>query len=180
MVAAAHAATALAVPVARPIVAPAGTVTLAGTVAAAVLSLDSVTCAPPAGAGPSSVAVPVELLPPVTVVGFTPSEERRTARFTMRVDRRGTPQEEAVMVAEVDAATALVVTVNGALVAPAGTVTLAGTVAAAVLSLDSVTCAPPAGAGPSSVAVPVELLPPVTVVGFTPSEERRTARFTMR
>ena len=83
------------------------------------------------------------------------------------------------MVAEVDAATALVVTVNVALVAPTGTVTLAGTVAA-VLSLDSVTCAPPAGAGPSSVAVPVELLPPVTVVGFTPSEERRTARFTVR
>src|SRR2546425_12849229 len=83
------------------------------------------------------------------------------------------------MVAEVDAATALVVIVNGALVAPAGTVTLPGTEAAELL-LDSVTCAPPAGAGPSSVAVPVELLPPVTVVGFTPSEERRTARFTMR
>src|SRR2546425_4905807 len=75
------------------------------------------------------------------------------------------------MVAEVDAATALVVIVNGALVAPAGTVTLPGTEAAELL-LDSVTCAPPAGAGPSSVAVPVELLPPVTVVGFTPSEER--------
>src|SRR5438128_7559265 len=82
------------------------------------------------------------------------------------------------MVAEVDAVTALVVTVNVTLVAPTGTVTLAGTVAA-VLSLDSVTCAPPAGAGPSSVAVPVELPPPVTVVGFTPSEERRTARFTV-
>src|SRR2546429_8258602 len=75
------------------------------------------------------------------------------------------------MVAEVDAATALVVTVNVTLVAPTGTVTLAGTVAA-VLSLDSVTCAPPAGAGPSSVAVPVELPPPVTVVGLTASEER--------
>src|SRR2546427_8439654 len=84
------------------------------------------------------------------------------------------------MVAEVDAATALVVIVNGALVAPAGTVTLPGTLAAAVLSLDSVTCAPPVGAGPSSVAVPVELLPPVTVVGFTPSEERPAARFTVR
>src|SRR3989441_5107387 len=75
------------------------------------------------------------------------------------------------MVADVDAVTVLVVTVNVTLVAPTGTVTLAGTVAA-VLSLDSVTCAPPAGAGPSSVAVPVELLPPVTVVGFTPSEGR--------
>src|SRR2546425_10918234 len=84
------------------------------------------------------------------------------------------------MVAEVGALTALVVTVNGALVAPAGTVTLAGTVAAAVLLLDSVTCAPPAGAGPSSVAVPVELLPPVTVVGLSASEERPAAGFTVR
>src|SRR2546422_3052426 len=84
------------------------------------------------------------------------------------------------MVAEVAAAPALVVPVNVALVAPAGTVTLAGTVAAE-LSLDSATCAPPAGAGPSSVAVPVELLPPVTVVGFTPSEGRRTRiAFTLR
>ena len=71
----------------------------------------------------------------------------------------------------VEAATALVLIANVVLVAPAGTVTLPGTVAAAVLSLDSVTGAPPAGAGPFSVTVPVELLPPVTVVGFTPSEE---------
>src|SRR3989441_13331584 len=83
------------------------------------------------------------------------------------------------MVADVDAVTVLVVTVNVTLVAPTGTVTLAGTVAA-VLSLDSVTCAPPAGAGPSSVAVPVELLPPVTVVGLSPSEERPAAGFTVR
>src|SRR2546427_455306 len=79
------------------------------------------------------------------------------------------------MVAEVDAATALVVTVNVTLVAPTGTVTLAGTVAAELL-LDSATCAPPAGAGPSSVTVPVELLPPVTVVGFTPKIGRGSCR----
>src|SRR3989442_11651563 len=83
------------------------------------------------------------------------------------------------MVAEVDAVTALVVTVNVTLVAPTGTVTLPGTVAA-VLSLDSVTCAPPAGAGPSSVTVPVELLPPITVVGLSASEERPAAGFTVR
>ena len=69
----------------------------------------------------------------------------------------------------VEAATALVVTVNVALVALAGTVTLPGTVAAELL-LDSVTGAPPPGAGPLSVTVPVELLPPVTVVGLTLSE----------
>src|SRR2546425_305826 len=83
------------------------------------------------------------------------------------------------MVAEVDAVTALVVTVNVTLVAPTGTVTLAGTEAAELL-LDSVTCAPPAGAGPSSVTVPVELLPPVTVVGLSASEERPAAGITVR
>ena len=179
MVAEVDAATALVVTVNGALVAPAGTVTLAGTVAAAVLSLDSETCAPPAGAGPSSVAVPVELLPPVTVVGLSASEERPAAGFTVRVAVRVTPLETAEMVAEVGALTALVVTVNGALVAPAGTVTLPGTVAAE-LSLDSVTCAPPAGAGPSRVTVPVELLPPVTVVGLSASEERPAAGFTVR
>src|SRR2546426_1186322 len=112
MVAEVDAATALVVTVNGALVAPAGTVTLAGTVSAAVLSLDSVTCAPPDGLAPPSAPPMVELLPPVTVVGFTPSEERRTARFTMRVAVRVTPLYTAVMVAEVDAATALVVTVN--------------------------------------------------------------------
>src|SRR5256886_13409100 len=52
-----------------------GTVTLEGTLAAALL-LESVTCAPPAGAGPLSVTVPVDdCVPPVTLVGFNVSEE---------------------------------------------------------------------------------------------------------
>jgi len=72
----------------------------------------------------------------------------------------------------VDAATALVLTVNVALVAPAATVTLDGTRAAAVLLLDSVTIAPPAGAAPLSITVPVEEFPPVTLVGFSVSDER--------
>src|SRR3989442_7610816 len=177
MAAEVDAATALVVTVNVTLVAPAGTVTLAGTVAA-VLMLDCVTCAPPAGAGPSSVAVPVELLPPVTVVGLSASEERRAAGFTVSVAVRVTPLYTAEMVTGVDAATALVVIVNVVLVAPAGTVTLAGTVAAALLLVDIATCAP-AGAGPSSVAVPVELLPPVTVVGLSASEERRAAGFTV-
>ena len=77
------------------------------------------------------------------------------------------------MVTEVDAATALVVTVKVALVPPAGTVTLEGTLATAVLLLESVTWAPPAGAGPLRVTVPVEdCKPPITLVGFSASDER--------
>ena len=61
-----------------------------------------------------------------------------------------------------DAATAVVVMLNVALVAPAAIVTLAGTDAAGLL-LESATWAPPVGAGPSSVTVPVTALPPVTL-----------------
>ena len=56
---------------------------------------------------------------------------------------------------EVDTTTIDVFTVKVALVLPAGTVTLEGTLAAPLL-LESITCAPPAGAGPLSVTVPVE------------------------
>src|SRR5438105_15267049 len=75
------------------------------------------------------------------------------------------------MVTGVEPVTALVLTVNVALLAPAATVTLAGTVAVDVL-LERETAAPPVGAGPLSVTVPVEdCAPPVTLVGFTVSEE---------
>src|SRR5437667_90406 len=75
------------------------------------------------------------------------------------------------MVTGVDAATALVLIVKFALLLPAGTVTLEGTLAAALL-LESITCAPPAGAGPLSVTVPVDdCSPPATLVGFNVSEE---------
>ena len=75
------------------------------------------------------------------------------------------------MVTEVDAVTVLVLTVKVALVLPAGTVTLDGTLAAVSL-LESITCAPPAGAAPLSVTVPVDdCAPPVTVEGFNASEE---------
>ena len=57
-----------------------------------------------------------------------------------------------------------------AVVAPAATVTLAGTVAAAVLLLLNVTVAPPVGAGPFSVTVPVDVLPGATDVGLRVKE----------
>ncbi len=75
----------------------------------------------------------------------------------------------------VDAVTGLVLTVKVALVAPAGTATLEGTLVAPLL-LESATCAPPAGAGPLSVTVPVEdCAPPITLVGYSVSEESEGA-----
>ena len=75
------------------------------------------------------------------------------------------------MVTGVDAATAVVLIVKVAVVLAAGTVTLEGTLAAALL-LESVTSAPPAGAGPLSVTVPVgDCAPPTTLVGLNVSEE---------
>jgi hypothetical protein len=70
------------------------------------------------------------------------------------------------MVSEVFVATGLVVTLKVAVVAFATTVTLAGTWAAATLLLDRVTTAPPAGAGPLRVIVPIEALPPMTDGGL--------------
>jgi hypothetical protein len=78
------------------------------------------------------------------------------------------------MVTGVDAVTALVLTVNVTLLAPTGTVTLEGTLAAALL-LERATCAPPAGAGPLIVTVPVEdCRPPITLVGFRVTDERES------
>src|SRR5882672_7555015 len=56
------------------------------------------------------------------------------------------------MVTVVDEATALLLTTNVALVAPAAIVTLGGTLAAPLL-LESATCAPPVEAGPLNVTV---------------------------
>jgi hypothetical protein len=68
-----------------------------------------------------------------------------------------------------------VLTVKVALVFPACTVTLEGTVATDVLLLVRVTVAPPEGAAALRVTVPVELFLPLTLVGFRVSEERVTA-----
>ena len=60
--------------------------------------------------------------------------------------------------------TAVVVTVNVAVVAPAATLTDAGVCAEALLD-PSVTLAPPNGAGPVRVTVPVDGKPPMTDAG---------------
>jgi hypothetical protein len=78
------------------------------------------------------------------------------------------------MVTFVTLATELVVTENVAVVAPAETITLAGTWAAVVLLLDSATVAPPVGAAPLNVTVPFDEVPPVTLVGFRETEDKDT------
>ena len=159
------------------LVAPAGMNTLEGTLAAPLL-LESVTLKPPAGAVPLSLTVPVEVCnPPTTLAGFSVSEESVItgggAGVTVSEAVLVTPAWAAEKVTAVDEATALVLTINVAVVAPAATVTPEGTLAAAVLLLESATCTPPAGAGALSVTVPVEdCAPPTTLVGFRLSDER--------
>jgi len=70
-----------------------------------------------------------------------------------------------VIVAFVELLTAVVVIVKVVEVAPPATITVAGTVATA-FPLTSETTAPPGGAAWSNVIVPVEFVPPTTVVGF--------------
>lgn len=74
----------------------------------------------------------------------------------------------AVMVAAVEVVTPVVVTWKVPVVEPAATVAVAGTVADELL-LESVTVAA-AAAAPFSVRVPVDDVPPATVVGFKVTE----------
>ena len=148
-----------------PVVAPAATVTVPGTVAADVLLEDAVSVKPPVGAGLDSVTVPVEFaIPPTTVVGFRASVVTVGA-VTPTVAVLLVVPVVPVIVAVTFEATATVVAVNVAVLEPAATVTDAGTVVDA--SLDArVTASPPVGAFALRVTVPVEELPPTNEVGL--------------
>jgi len=91
-------------------------------------------------------------------------------RVTVSTADRVTPPRAAVIVTVVEDVTDRVVTVNTVLLEPAATVTLAGTVATFVLLLESVTAAPPVGAGPLRVTVPCVDTPPVTLAGLRASD----------
>src|SRR5215211_2084202 len=160
------------------LVAPCATDTPAGTVAAAVLLLDRDTAKPPAGAADVSVTLACDEAPPVTLAGFTATDESDAGAdggVTVSVALRAVPPNAPLIVRDVDAVTDAVLTVNVALKAPAGTVTLAGTVAALVLLLDSVTTAPPEGAALVRLAVPSEVLPPTTLAGLSAIPAREGA-----
>src|SRR2546425_998360 len=80
------------------------------------------------------------------------------------------PLYVAEIVTAVDVATEMVETGKFALQAPAGTVTVVGTVATAGSLLESVTTAPSAGAAALRVTVPVEGVPAVTLAGLRLTE----------
>jgi hypothetical protein len=153
---------------------PGDTVTLEGTVATEVLLLERATTAPAAGAGPLSVTVPVDELPPVTLDGFSVSDVSTGGAMVMEAVCIA-PLKTAEMMGVVDAATGLVVTVNVVLVVPSGIVTVAGTFTDASL-LEKETTAPPVGAGPFIVTVPVDELPPVKSAGLSATDESATLR----
>jgi hypothetical protein len=158
------------------LVLPACTVTLEGTVATEVLLLASVTSAPFAGAAALSVTVPVELLPPLRLDGFKPSDDRCTEEPGVIVMDAWTvlfPRLAVMFTAVLLRTPVLVVIVKVPVVAPAATVAVAGT-SAKELSLLRPTTVPPDGAAALSVTVPVVVDPDDTVFGLMASEESTT------
>ena len=150
------------------VVAPAGTVTLTGTVAAVVLLDVSVTTAPPAGAADVNVTVPVLVTAPKIDVGLSVTVDSAAGGgVTVRLADVVLPFVVAEMATRVFAATVPAVTVNVAAVCPAGTVTAAMTVATAVFADASVTTFPPVGAATLSVTVPVTCPADAMVVGVS-------------
>ena len=90
--------------------------------------------------------------------------------MTVSAADRVTPPDVAEIVTVCVDVTAVVDTVNPTVVAPAGTVTLAGTAAASALLLDRVTTTPPAGVEALSVTVPEADEPALTLVGWILSD----------
>lgn len=149
------------------VVAPAGTVTVAGTVATTVLSLLRKTVVPPVGAADARRTVPVTEVPPITEVALRLTLVTAgpvAAGVTDRVKARVAVPCVARMMADWLVVTAEVATTKVAVVAFGATVTAAGTLATA-LSLDRATVMPLWVAGAVRVTVPVAGEPPVTDSG---------------
>jgi hypothetical protein len=154
------------------VVSPAGTTTVAGTDNCGEPPASSAIVAPPARAGEVSVTVPCEGSPPDTLGGLKESAARagathRTGGVIVSEVTRVAPPRNAPSATAVVTGTACVETTNEALVEPAGTTTLDGTIAVsgALLARFTVTLPGPAGAVRTTVACDVP--PLVTADGET-------------
>jgi len=145
-----------------PVVAPAETSTLLGTVADVELLLRR-TLTPPVGACPASVIVPVEVDPPETLLGFNvklPSDAALIVTDPLTDEPAALQVTVAVFVAVTEGAILL----KPACWAPPGMVKDAGTENPARLLL-SVTVNPPLGAGEPIWTLATVVFPPSTVLG---------------
>ena len=132
------------------LVAPPGTVTLAGTLAARGRLLARLTATPPAGAAALKVTVPVEEVPPTTLVGLTVNAvSAGRVGYSVKGCDRVTPPPDTEIVTMVCAVTGAVAMLKKPMPLPAKTVTTLGTAASAGLLL--VTCMVWSKPAPSAV-----------------------------
>jgi hypothetical protein len=124
--------------------APAGTITLAGITALALL-LKRFTTTPPAGAALAKASVQVTVPAPEMVAGLHDNDDTVQAEERAIEDVLLPPLAVAVTTAVWVVATAVTGAAKVTLAEPAGTVTLAGTARLALL-LERLTGTPPAGA----------------------------------
>jgi len=143
------------------LVALAGTVTVAGTLTAALV-LARLTLTPPLGAAALSVTVQLSLPAPVidALLQVSPLNAAGTTAFSCKAKVLETPPALAVNVTACADVTDDTLAVKPALVAFAGTVTVAGTLTAALL-LARLTLKPPLAAAAVSVTVQLSLPDPV-------------------
>jgi hypothetical protein len=160
------------------VVKPPPTVTFAGTVTAPLL-LESVTAAPPDGAAFVKVTVQIEDPPPATVDGLQAIPPTCSSEVTVTDDVCEVPLYVAVRVAAWSAVTVPAVAVKLAVVTPALTVTLDGTVTLPLL-LDRLTAAPPDGATFVNVTVQLDVAPLATADGLQIRELTCTGALTVR
>src|SRR6185503_3412326 len=155
-------------------VAPAGTVTVGGTVAG--LTDDSCTSAPPVGAAPLKVTVPVDELPAFTVDGLSVSEVTPTVTpgFTVTLALAVDEPNAAVMVADVVCVTGKAPNENSPCVDPDDTMTFGGRLIAGLFA-DRVTSTWPAGAGAVRLTKPTPPWLPVSVLTFSVIDASDTA-----
>jgi len=146
------------------VVAPAAIVVEAGVVSSGLFE-EMLTETPPAGAAALAVTVQLLTAPEFSVVGVQTNAVTLTSGVRLNDAVADAPFRLAVSTGVCVLATVPAVAVKAPVVAPAATVTLAGTVRLALLLL-SVTTEPPVGAAPLSVTVQALVPGPVKAAGL--------------